>query len=85
MKLATHFPRNIKHVYIKSHNSDFNDYSVVPLFGLKSSYKKFNLAYNSKNIQHFRRKLGAHVPRNNTHVYTKSHNSGFKNCSVMRD
>ena len=28
-------------------------------------------------------KLGIHVPRNNTHVYTKSHNSGLNNQSEM--
>ena len=28
-------------------------------------------------------KLGTHVPRNNTHVYIKSHNSGLNNYTEM--
>jgi len=28
-------------------------------------------------------KLGTHVSRNNTHIYTKSHNSGLTNYSVI--
>ena len=50
---------------------------------LALSSQNFNLAHNSKTVQHFLKKLGTHVPRNNTHVYTKSHNSGFDNYSVM--
>ena len=83
MKLGTHVPRNNMHVYTKSHNSGFYNYSVIPLFGLRNSYKNFNLAHNSKTVQHIQMKLGTHVPRNNTHIYTKSHNSGFNNYSVM--
>ena len=34
MKLGIHVPRNSMHVYTKSHNSGFNNYSVIPPFGI---------------------------------------------------
>ena len=71
------------HNTAKSHNSGFNNYLVMPNFEIRNLYKKFSLAYNSKNIQHFQMKLGTHVPRNNTHNCTKLCISGFNNYSVM--
>ena len=49
------------------------------------------LLHNPKNVHHFQMKLGTYVPRNSTHVFTKSHtlfNSPFYyffltiNCTV---
>ena len=60
MKHGTYVPRNNMHVYTKSHNSAFNIYSVMPLFGLFgliNLYETFNLAHNSKTSQHFQRNL----------------------------
>ena len=39
----------------------------------------FGLTFNL----HFQMKLCTHVPRNNVHVYTKSHNSGINYNSEM--
>ena len=83
MKLSKHVPRNNTHVYTKSHNSGYNNYSVMHLFGLRNSYKKFTLAHYSKTNQHFQIELGTHVPRNYTPVFSKSYNSGFKTYSGM--
>ena len=46
-------------------------------------HKTLILHHNSKTGTHIQMKLGTHVPRNNTHVYIKSHNSCFNNYSVM--
>ena len=54
---------------------------VIPL--ASSSFKNLDLTSYLKNFPHFVMKLGTHVPRNNTHVYTKSHNSGLNKFSVM--
>ena len=35
MKLCTHVSRNNMYVHIKSHDSGFNNYSVMPLFPLR--------------------------------------------------
>jgi len=45
--------------------------------------KTLTIPRNSKNIQYFQMKLGTYVPRNKTHIYTKSHNSSFNNYRVM--
>ena len=72
MKLGTHIQKDKTDVFIKLHNSGFNNYSVMPLFGLRNSCKKFNLAHNSNTVQHFQMKLGTHVTEDKTHVYTNS-------------
>ena len=45
--------------------------------------QNFNLTSYLKTVQHFQMKLGTHVPRNSTHIYTRSHNSGLTNYSVI--
>ena len=47
---------------------------VIPL---ASSSQNFNMPHNWKTVHYCLMKLATHLPRNNTHVYTKSHNSGY--------
>ena len=83
MKLGTFVLGNTMHVCAKSHNSGFNNYSVMTLFRLRNSYKIMKLAHNLETVTHIQKKLGTLVLGNTTHVCAKSHNSGFKNYSVM--
>ena len=76
MKLGTHVPRNNTHVCTKSHNFGLKNYSVMPLFGHRNSYKMFSFAHNSNTVPTFSRKRG-------THIFNKSHKSGINNVSVM--
>ena len=52
---------------------------VIVITLVSASAQNFNLSSYLKKRSTFYVKLGTHVPRNNTHVYTKSHSSGINN------
>ena len=59
---------------------------IIPLLSEKvcilKRVKTLTIPHSSKIIPHIQMKLGTHLPRDNTHVYSKLHNSGFDNYSL---
>ena len=65
----SHIAIDNAHMYSKEYNSRFNHYRVV-LFQLRNLCNLFLNGYNSITFQDIHVKLGTHIARDNTHMYS---------------